>query len=257
VDHSQFIGLTRRLARLDADAAERAARAALETLAQRLSPGGAQNLREQLPVEMRPWVSGESGREPFDVDEYLRRVAERERVDVATAERHARAVFYALGQVVSVDEIADMAVDLSDDFERLVAEAQRRYVDIVPADAFQAKVAERAGLSADGARRATEAALETLAERIAARDVDDLIRQLPAELHPPLNRGKAQVAAARRMSLEEFLGHVAEREGVPPEEARGHARAVFVTLREVVMSKEFCDVTTQLPNEYWALLATP
>jgi uncharacterized protein (DUF2267 family) len=90
-------------------------------------------------------------------------------------------------------------------------------VELMPFDAFREEVAERAGLDVESAGRATEVVLETLAERIAPGEVDDLIARLPVPLHEPLKRGKADnPGAARRMPLEEFLGRLAEREGVTP-----------------------------------------
>jgi uncharacterized protein (DUF2267 family) len=87
--------------------------------------------------------------------------------------------------------------------------------------------------------------------------VDDLIRRLPFPLHQPLKRGKARnPGTAQRMSLEEFLGRVAEREGVTPDQARAHARAVLTTLRDAV-EEEFFDVTVQLPPEYGVLWLGP
>jgi uncharacterized protein (DUF2267 family) len=59
------------------------------------------------------------------------------------------------------------------------------------------------------------------------------------------------------MSLDAFLRLVAEREGVPPDKAREHTRAVFATLREAVSEKEFSDITNQLPKEFDAVLARP
>jgi uncharacterized protein (DUF2267 family) len=258
VDYQQFIQITQRDAAISAEVAERAAQTALTTLAERLSAGEARDLLEQLPAEMKPWVYTQSDAERFDIDEYLRRVAEREGVDVHTAERHARAVFFALGQAVSAEEIADVAAELPQDFEPLIAEAQRRFFEVLPAEEFLARVAERAALDEDGARRATEAVLETLAERIAGGQVDDLVPQLPLELHEPLRRGKARSGeAARRMTLDRFLGKIAEREGVDLFEAGDHARAVFATLREAISDKEFYDVTAQLPPEYAVLLPAP
>jgi uncharacterized protein (DUF2267 family) len=125
-------------------------------------------------------------------------------------------------------------------------------------DEFRRRVAERAGLDAEGARRATDAVLVTLAERIAGGEVEDLIARLPVELHAPLREGDAlSHGAARRMSLDDFLRRIAEREGVTPAEARRHARAVFATLREAVGEREFLDVSAQLPLEYTAVAARP
>jgi uncharacterized protein (DUF2267 family) len=258
MDYREFIQITQREGGLGADAAERAARATLTTLAERLSPGQARDLLHQLPAEMKPWVHTDGAAERFDVDEFLRRVAEREGVDVETAERHARAVFAALGRAVSGDEIADVADELPQDFEPLIAEAQRRFFDVMPAEEFLARVAERTGLGSDRTRRATEAVLEAIAERIAGGEVDDLIPRLPLALHDPLRRGRAASGeTARRMPLEQFLGRIAELDGVDPFEASEHARAVFATLREAVGDDEYFDVTVQLPPDYDVLLPRP
>jgi uncharacterized protein (DUF2267 family) len=258
VEYREFIQATQREGGIDGDLAERAARATLMTLAERLSPGQARDLLKQLPPEMKPWLYTERAAEGFDIDEFLRRVAEREGVDIETAERHARAVFSALGRAVSRDEIADMAAELPRGFAPLVAEAQSRFFRVMPAEDFLAKVAERAGLDADEARRVTEAVLEALAERIAGGEVDDLIPRLPVALHGPLRRGRATSGGtARRMPLDRFVDRVAELAGVDPFEAREYARAVFATLREAVRDDEYFDVTVQLPPDYHVLLPEP
>jgi uncharacterized protein (DUF2267 family) len=126
------------------------------------------------------------------------------------------------------------------------------------AEAFHERVAERAGLDRDEARRATAAVLEELATRITRGEVEDLEAELPPELRPPLARGDEEShGAARRIGLRDFEREVAEREGVTPEEAHDHIRAVFATLREAVSPKEFSDMTAQLPDEFRAVLARP
>jgi uncharacterized protein (DUF2267 family) len=253
-----FLTTVQQKAGISRDAAERAARATLETLADRLSAGEARDIAAQLPPELAPSLATESGAEAFDVDEFLRRVAMRERVDLSTAERHARAVFEALGRSVSDDEIADMRAELPKDFEPLIAEAERRFVRVLPAELFLQRVADRAATDVTTARRATDAVLETLAERIAGGEVADLIRSLPAALHAPLRKGdELSNGAARRMSLEEFVRRIAEREGVTPVVALEHARAVFATLREAIGEQEFLDVSAQLPQDYAAIEAHP
>ncbi|WP_170223585.1 DUF2267 domain-containing protein [Nonomuraea turkmeniaca] len=253
MDDEQFIKIVeQRIGQGGAQAAGRAVEATLRTLSERLSKGQSRDLMGEVSPEMMRLLHTESDPEPFDAAEFLRRVAEREGVDHETADRHARAVFWALGQTVSPDAIADMTADLPHDFAPLVAEAQRRRVDIVPAGRFLDAVAERAGLHRAGAHRATEAALETLAERITPGEVEDLINRLPVQLHAPLKRGVS--AKATRMPVEEFVLRIAERENVSPEVAREHARAVFMTLRESIPSEEFFDVTAQLPSDYAAFL---
>jgi uncharacterized protein (DUF2267 family) len=254
MDHDRFIEAVGRLAGVGGEAAERATRAVLQTLGERLSTEEARDLVEQLPEELGPWLLTEGAAERFDVDEFLRRVAERAEVDLDAAERQARAVFMALARALGAEEFADMVAQLPKDFALLLPVGPA--TEILPVEVFLDRVADRAGLDHDGARRATDAVLETLAERIADGEVEDLIGRLPVPLHAALKRGRARSPGARRMSLERFVGRVAEREGVAPEAAGEHARAVFAALREAV-GEELYDVTVQLPPEYAVLWAGP
>ncbi|HEV7906629.1 MAG TPA: DUF2267 domain-containing protein [Pseudonocardiaceae bacterium] len=255
MDYEQFVKIVQDRADLDREGAERAVRSVLETLAARISRGEAGDLTGRLPEEVRPWLVHEGNRERFDVKEFTRRIADREGVDLGIATEHARAVFYALGRVVTREEIEDVAAELPSDFGPLIDEALREEVEIMPADEFVRRVAQRAGLDDEHTRKAVDAVLETLGERISGGEVDDLVGQLPEELHAPLRRGTDRThGAAQKMSLDDFVRRVAEREGVPPDQAREHARAVFATLREAVTDKEFSDVTSQLPDEYDVLL---
>jgi uncharacterized protein (DUF2267 family) len=98
--------------------------------------------------------------------------------------------------------------------------------------------------------------LETLAERIAGGEVDDLIMKLPIELRGPLKRGRASTGGqARPIKLDRFVQLVAEREGVSLIDAGLHARAVFRVLRDAIGEEEFLDITDQLPDDYVRLLA--
>jgi uncharacterized protein (DUF2267 family) len=191
----------------------------------------------------------------FGIDEFLERVAKREGTDIETALRHARAVFAALGRALDADAVAHLAGSLPRTFEPLVAEAQQRFLDIMPADEFWRRVGQRLGLDQapgeDRARRVTEAVLETLAERIAAGEVEDLVARLDPLLHPPLRRGIASPGpAARRMPLAEFLRRVAGREDV----IFAHVRAVFATLAEAVDAEAWFDMIAELPAEYSGLI---
>jgi uncharacterized protein (DUF2267 family) len=254
MDYDRFISVVERGANVGREAARRATQATLETLGERISPGQARDLAEQLPPELAPWIATDHDAQGFGVDEFLRRVAEREDVDLETARRHAMAVFAALGRAVNAEELADLRSELSKDYAPLLPRGP--YVDSISSERFIRRVADRAVLDEDRAWRATEAVLETLAERIAAGEVDDLMVRLPVHLHPPLKRGREQGGGnAIPMSVDEFLSRIAEREGVTPGEAREHARAVLTTLREVVRDPEFADVTSQLPREYDALLS--
>jgi uncharacterized protein (DUF2267 family) len=254
VDHEAFIDVVRAAAALDRDGAERATRATLHTLAERIDRGEARALATQLPPELAPWVATTTSAERFDVDELVRRVAQREGVDEPIAYGHIRAVFDALARAVGPDELADVAAQLPKDYAALLPRGV--YVEVVPADGFLAQVAERGDVDLEGARRATDAVLETLAERIAGGEVRDLMAHLPIELHDPLRRGSERNGGqAQRMSAERFMALIAEREGVTPAVARLHARAVFAALREAVGDDELFDVTVQLPPDLAAELA--
>ena len=256
VEYERFLSIVEQGTGLGRDAARHATRVTLETLAERISRGEARDLAEQLPPELAPWIATQQDAQAFGVDEFIRRVAAREQVDLDTAERHARVVFAALGQAVSADELADLLSELPREFAPLLPRGP--HVDAVTADKLVRRVAERAVLDEGRAWEITETVLETLAERIAGGEVEDLLVHLPVHLHPALRRGNAASGGkAVRRSADEFVERVAEREGVGLEEARAHVRAVLTTLRETIPADEFADVLAQLPREYDELLARP
>jgi uncharacterized protein (DUF2267 family) len=261
MDYEQIIEVTRRAAGgLSNSEAERAAHVTLQTLAERLSRDEALHIVRQLPAELKPWIYTVTDAAAFDIDDFLEKVADREDTDVETALRHARAVFFALGDALSPAEVAHLARGLPPTFDPLVAEAQHRYLDIMPADQFFGHVAQRLGVDNGTARKITDAGLETLAMRIAVGQVEDLISQLDPVLHAPLRRGMPAAATARRMPLEDFLRQVAEKEGADLDESglfaeiARHARAVYATLAEAVSDKEWFEATMKLPDEYRAIV---
>lgn len=248
MDYDRFIAIVDQWAHVGTEAAGRITRATLETLAERLSASRARDLARELPPELLAPLSKVGGPEALDVDEFLGRVAEREGVDVTDAEQDARAVFAAVRRAAGDDVIAAVLAELPEDIAVLF-----RNIPVMPVEEFLAWVAACTGLDVDGARRATEAVLETLAERIAPGDVDDLISRLPVPLHGALKRGKARnQGAARKMPADAFLERVAEREGTDLDQAREHTRAVLATLRDAV-EDEFYDVAVQLPDDYAGL----
>jgi uncharacterized protein (DUF2267 family) len=219
-------------------------------LAEHLDRGEARDLAAELPPEIAPYVATTTPAEHIDLDGFVRRVMAREAVDPETAERHIRAVFLALGRTVSDKELSDVRAELSKDYAPLFPRGPQ--VDILSSEAFVRRVADRTATTPALARRATDAVLETLAERIAGGEVDDLVARLPLALHEPLKRGRERGdGKAHKLSPEAFLRRVAEREMVDVEDARDHTRAVLRTLREAVGDEEYFDVTVQLPHA-WA-----
>jgi len=266
MEYDEFMAFVGQAIGGDRDAAERATRATFETLAEHLGADESRHLVTQLSPELSAWLYAVGPAEGFDVDEFVRRVAEREQADPETATRHARGVFLALGRALSDREFAHLRARLPRDFAallpkgtyagppsaddivtRVAAIRNRRHVGTVRSETPDSEeLAE--------AQRATEALLDTLAERIAPGDVEDLIARLPIPMHAALKRGMAQADdVSRRMPAEEFVARVARRAGIDVEQARGYAHAVLSTLRELV-PEEFFDVTVQLPDEYWVRL---
>jgi uncharacterized protein (DUF2267 family) len=255
--YERFITTIEQKAGIPWNEAERAARATLQTLAERLTGKQARELAAELPPPLGEWLSsGGSRPEPFDADEFVRRVAERAQVDAERAAGHVRAVFIALARLVRGEEIARLGEHLSLDYRRLLGEAVRRHRDPsapepMGVDDFLKLVVRRTALDSPHAHWATEAVLETLAERIAGGESDDIAEHLPPELRPPLERGKARTRGkAQRMSLDEFIQRIALREEVSFEEALDRARAVFAALRQSLPDKEYSDLLAELPRGY-------
>lgn len=105
--------------------------------------------------------------------------------------------------------------------------------------------------SRDDAERATRATLETLAERLAGGEADDLAAQLPREIGEYLRHEGQKF---ERLELAQFYERVSEREGSELSDAVHHAKSVVSVLREAVSAGEFADIEQQLPEEYRPLL---
>ena len=107
-------------------------------------------------------------------------------------------------------------------------------------------VRKRADLqSNDEAERAIRATFETLQERLARNEPNNLADQLPPEIADTL-RGEG---GRDNLSLEEFYQHVGEKEGVDQDVASRHAQAVASVLQEAVTTGEMDDVRDQLKPE--------
>ncbi|HEY0485821.1 MAG TPA: DUF2267 domain-containing protein [Mycobacteriales bacterium] len=232
--------------------AERAARATLGAFAERLSGGQARDLAQHLPDGfLRPVVVLPERRpEPFGVEEFLRRVDELGAVDQDTAE----AVLTAVRVMAGEKEWADAVAQLPRDFAPLVE--QRPHAGIHSTVEFVARVASRTGDGGGSARRAADAVLETLGERLPSDEVDRLTHLLPGQLRGPLERGAAQTTATRGLSADGFVATVAERSAASPERARRQAQAVLGAVAAAIPEPDFYDtIVLQLPDDYAELLA--
>ncbi len=125
MEHDEFVTLVgERLDGVSPDAAERAVRATLETLGQRLPAEEAEDLAAQLPPHLATCLhQTASQHEEFPVDEFYERVAELEDIDPDEATAHAKAVLGILDHAVSSGQIAELMMRLPSDYGELLAEA--------------------------------------------------------------------------------------------------------------------------------------
>jgi uncharacterized protein (DUF2267 family) len=115
---------------------------------------------------------------------------------------------------------------------------------------FIQSVATRPMVLPTQAEPITRATLETLAERISGGQAGDLASQLPEELRGYLCKPNE---TPEPFGLAEFFERVRTRAGVDLQSATDGVRAVLDTLREAVGAKEYGDLVSQLPKEFWQL----
>jgi uncharacterized protein (DUF2267 family) len=122
VRYDEFLGHVQHRARLGSRGeAERATRATLETLAERLVGGEAHDLASQLPPELaRSLQLPDAGiGAKLTLEEFFALVSEREGVELEEATLHARIVIGVLTETVSMGEIKDVRVQLPAAFAQL------------------------------------------------------------------------------------------------------------------------------------------
>ncbi len=131
--HDEFIGQVQYRAQLSSRGdAERATRATLETLAERLAGGEAHDLASQLPREIGEHLKREwSGiGERFSLDEFFRRVSHREGADLPDAIFHARVVMEVVSEAVSKGEMDDVRAQLPAEFDRLFESGSKGHMPV-------------------------------------------------------------------------------------------------------------------------------
>ena len=120
--YDEFLGHVQHRARLGSRGeAERATRATLESLAERLVGGEAHDLASQLPLELAHSLqlpdAGIGAK--LTLEEFFELVSEREGVELEEAKLHARVVIAVLTEAVSQGEIKDVRVQLPAAFAQL------------------------------------------------------------------------------------------------------------------------------------------
>jgi uncharacterized protein (DUF2267 family) len=127
MQHDEFIGAVQSRAKLPSRGdAERATRATLETLGERIPAGLADNLAAQLPVEIGEHLQrmidlDTTGMgEQFDAREFVRRVSERATVDEPQAAYRVRVVAEVVDEATGGGVFDKLAESLPDDVRRLL-----------------------------------------------------------------------------------------------------------------------------------------
>lgn len=133
MNYDDFIGQVQNRARLGTTGkAVAATRATLQTLGERLHGNEAQNLADQLPREIGLYLTMKDGKDSFGVDEFLRRVAERESGELPESTYHARVVFSVLKEAATEGALNHVMAQLPDEYNALILAGHEGNVDINP-----------------------------------------------------------------------------------------------------------------------------
>jgi len=121
MDYQTFTTTVARRAAVPQDEAERIERATLRTLADRISGGEAHDLASQLPGPLQDALRPtREEAESFDVEEFVRRVADGADVTPEEAASGVSAVLTTLREAVTPGEFDDVASQLPSDYRALV-----------------------------------------------------------------------------------------------------------------------------------------
>jgi uncharacterized protein (DUF2267 family) len=123
MNYGEFMKDVRERTGLDRSQAERAVRATLNTLAQRLAGGEPKDLASQLPEELKETVTFTTGAGEgvhWNAGEFVERVADREGAPPEPARDHVRAIFAALRDALTPGEFDDIATQLDHTYQALL-----------------------------------------------------------------------------------------------------------------------------------------
>lgn len=121
MQYDEFIGQVQSRGRLASlGDAVKATRAVLETLSERLTLNAVKDLASQLPSEIAYYLRQHSAfLDKFGLDEFLKRVSQREPADLPDATYHTRVVMSVLQNAVTKGEIEHIRTQLPAEFAPL------------------------------------------------------------------------------------------------------------------------------------------
>lgn len=253
-ESTNLVQLTREAAKFESDEeAEQVVHATLEELGENVSPGEARAIAEHLPTAQAESLRVEEPRspKPEPVSDFLDNVSEKAGIAREKVLTKVRAVIAALTEVVGEAELGNAHEQLPPEYGRIFKVGEEPVTE-----AFVEELAHHDPFeSVDEARVAAEAVLESLGERIARGEAEDIQAYL---------QGDAEDWIVSRTSVnpedwgvDEFVSRVAEHADVDEETAEQYIDAVFEALRDVVPERELEAAGTQLPVEIDAVAEVP
>ncbi|MBN3906770.1 MAG: DUF2267 domain-containing protein [Nostoc sp. NMS1] len=124
MEYNEFITHVQSLAQSDSrEEAERATRATLETLKERMAGDEAAEIAAKLPQQLGDYLRGREGDsgQSFNLQEFIARASQKEKIEPTTAAIHVRAVFAVLQNALSPEMFAALHAYFSHDYEELFA----------------------------------------------------------------------------------------------------------------------------------------
>lgn len=131
MEYNEFITHVQSLAQSNSrEEAERATRATLETLKERISSTEAQELAAQLPDELGECLQGQEAdsNQSFNLKEFITRASQKENIEPTTAAIHVRAVFAVLQNAIKPEIFSAFHAHFSHDYEELFGGSSTREV---------------------------------------------------------------------------------------------------------------------------------
>ncbi|CEJ42813.1 DUF2267 domain-containing protein [Umezakia ovalisporum] len=126
MEYKEFITHVQSVAQSNSrEEAERATRATLETLTERIPREETNEIAAELPQELGQYLQGREGEpsESFNLQEFISRVSQRENIEPTTTAIHVRAVFAVLQNAIKPEKFAKFHDYFPHDYEELFTTA--------------------------------------------------------------------------------------------------------------------------------------
>lgn len=218
--------------------------ATVQALGETAQPEEMQDLRSQLPNQLKSVTPGAAPDPDRSLDEFYVRVADLSGMPDLEQTRHAvEVVFAVLTDAVSEGQVQQLMQTLPREYQQLVPSA----IGVGGGEELLlGRIRDRAGLSdLEDALRLTQVVLSVLVQQLSHGQAADLVASLPTGVRPDLPPSQP---AAESFDAEDFLDRVQERAGLPGKASAAQLTgAVLSTIREWSPA-ELGDTVDQLPK---------